>query len=91
MINHSQDYGVKTIATYRLSMLYRQLGQFDKAQSAIEMIPSHTAYSKLLAALTLPEQSDARMHALNEAIALSPSPYIAQLITIAQHNNIEPV
>jgi predicted negative regulator of RcsB-dependent stress response len=91
VINHSQDDGVKTIATYRLSMLYRQLGQIDKAQSTIDMIPSHTAYSKLMAALTLPEHSDARMYALDEAIALSPSPYIAQLITIAQHNNIETV
>ena len=89
VVNNTQDEAIKSIGAYRLSILYRQMNQLDKAQSVLSLNTKDSAYARFLEAMTLPEKSTERMHKLNEALTLSPSPYEAQLITIAHHNNIE--
>ena len=89
VVNNTNDEAIRSISAYRLSILYRQIGELDKAKSVLNINQTDSAYSSFLTAMTLPENSSERMDKLNEALSLSPSPYEAQLITIAHHNNIE--
>ena len=88
VMNHSTDTEIQTIAASRLSSLYRQLNQKDNAAKVLSKVKVHSAYSKYLEALAQPKYSEARMQKLEEAIDLNPSPYVKQLIILANYNNI---
>ncbi|MEC7030193.1 MAG: tetratricopeptide repeat protein [Pseudomonadota bacterium] len=88
VIQNSPDTEIKSIAITRLSSLYRSTNQNIKAQQVLQEINQHTSYSKYLEAMALPKHSDERTKALDEAMALSPSPYLKQMIILGQYNNI---
>ena len=89
VINHANQPAITTIAAQRLSSLYRHLGDPSKATQVLKTQPHESAYSKFLEAMAADEHSVERMNLLNEALALSPSPYTKQLISVAHYNNIE--
>lgn len=88
VIQNSPDTEIKSIAATRLSSLYRSTNQNIKAQHILQEITQHNSYSKYLEAMALPKHSDERTKALDEAMALSPSPYLKQMIILGQYNNI---
>ena len=88
VMNHSPDAEIQTIEASRLSSMYRQLNQQDNAVKVLSKVSKHSAYSKYLEALAQPKYSEARMQRLEEAAALNPSPYVKQLIILANYDNI---
>ena len=60
----------------------------DNAVKVLSKVSKHSAYSKYLEALAQPKYSEARMQRLEEAAALNPSPYVKQLIILANYDNI---
>ncbi|MCP8351860.1 tetratricopeptide repeat protein [Candidatus Synchoanobacter obligatus] len=89
VINHATQPAMMTIAAQRLSSLYRHLGDPSKATQVLKTQPHESAYSKFLEAMAADKHSVERMNLLNEALALAPSPYTKQLISVAHYNNIE--
>jgi predicted negative regulator of RcsB-dependent stress response len=89
VITYTSDQGLKKIATQRLAVVHRHLGNMDKAQTILQTLAHDSDYSQLQLALSSPTHSDERMDALTKAMDSATSPYVSQLIAIAQYDNLD--
>lgn len=89
VINNAEDEALRNLAIVRLSMVYKEAGDLDRAQAIYQFVNQPTSYTKLNYALTLPNHTEEKEQALDEALAASESVYMQQLISIAHYNNID--